>query len=116
MLSFQTVLDLNEIALISYVIKNGSKEGISLIFLNPRFFKIFGSLSVFNLGRKISMFLSNNEKFNVKFKEILIYDTEKFYTLAYSNDPDDFDSQLQRFEESIESFEIFFQVFPKLII
>jgi peptidyl-prolyl cis-trans isomerase B (cyclophilin B) len=52
------------------------------------------------------IFSSNGKEFNVKFKEILIYDTEKFYTFAYSNDIDYFDSQLSRFEETIDSFKI----------
>jgi len=51
-------------------------------------------------------FSSNNEKFNVKFKELLIYDDEKFYTLVYSNGIGDFDSQLPKFEETINSFKI----------
>jgi len=51
-------------------------------------------------------FSSNNEEFNVKFKEVMIYDAVKFYTLAYSNSVDDFDSQLPRFIETIDSFEI----------
>ena len=51
-------------------------------------------------------FSSNDEKIIIQFKEILIYDTEKFYTFAYSNGVDDFDSQLSRFEETIDSFEI----------
>ena len=51
-------------------------------------------------------FSSNDESYNVKFKEIIIYDTEKFYTLAYSNGVEEFESQLPRFEETIESFEI----------
>jgi peptidyl-prolyl cis-trans isomerase B (cyclophilin B) len=54
-------------------------------------------------------FSTNEEKFDVKFKEVMIYDTEKFYTLAYSNGLDDFDSQLPRFEETINSFEILSQ-------
>jgi len=54
-------------------------------------------------------FSANEEKFNVKFKEIMIYDTEKFYVLQYSNDIDDFDSQLPRFEETVDSFEILSQ-------
>ena len=53
-----------------------------------------------------STFSSNGEKFNIKFKEVLIYGSEKSYTLAYSNGVDDFDSQLPRFEETIDSFEI----------
>ncbi len=52
------------------------------------------------------LFLSNNERIDIKFKEVLIYDTEKFYTLAYANGIDEFDSQLPRFEETIDSFEI----------
>jgi peptidyl-prolyl cis-trans isomerase B (cyclophilin B) len=51
-------------------------------------------------------FSSNDEKFNVKFKEIMIYDTEKFYRILYSNDVNDFDSQLPKFEETIDSFKI----------
>jgi len=51
-------------------------------------------------------FLSNNETVFVQFKEILIYGTEKFYTFSYTNGIDDFDSQLPRFEETIDSFEI----------
>jgi len=52
------------------------------------------------------VFSSLDENLNVKFIEIVIYGTEKFYTFAYSNDVDDFDSQLLRFEETIDSFEI----------
>ncbi len=52
------------------------------------------------------LFSSNNENLDVKFKEVLIYDTEKFYTFAYSNGIDEFDSQLSRFDETIDSFEI----------
>ncbi len=51
-------------------------------------------------------FSANGEKFNVKFKEIMIYDTEKYYTIAYSNDLGNFNSQLQKFEETVDSFEI----------
>ena len=46
------------------------------------------------------------KKYNVQFKEIMLYDNKKFYTLAYSNGVDDFDSQLPRFNETIESFTI----------
>jgi len=55
------------------------------------------------------LFSPNSENFDVKFKEILIYDIEKFYTFAYSNSIDNFDSQLPRFEETIDSFKIFFK-------
>ena len=51
-------------------------------------------------------FSSNGESFNVKFREVMIYDTEKYYTFAYSNGLGQFNSQLPRFEETINSFEI----------
>ena len=55
------------------------------------------------------LFPSNDEKVNIKYKQVLIYNAEKFYIFAYSNGVDDFDSQLPRFEETIDSFEILSQ-------
>ena len=52
------------------------------------------------------VFSSNDETFNVKFKEVMFYDTEKFYNLAYANGIEDFESQLPRFEDTLDSFEI----------
>ena len=52
------------------------------------------------------LFSLNGEEYNVQFKEVMFYDNKKFYTLAYSNGVDDFDSQLPRFNETIESFTI----------
>jgi len=52
------------------------------------------------------VFSSDGKKFDVKFKEVMIYDSEKFYTLAYSNSVNNFDSQLPRFEEAVNSFKI----------
>ncbi len=54
-------------------------------------------------------FSSNGENFNVRFIEVMIYDTEKFYTLAYSNGLGDYNSQLPRFDETLDSFEILSQ-------
>jgi peptidyl-prolyl cis-trans isomerase B (cyclophilin B) len=51
-------------------------------------------------------FSSKGESYNVKFREVMIYDTEKYYTFSYSNGIDNFDSQLSRFDETINSFEI----------
>jgi peptidyl-prolyl cis-trans isomerase B (cyclophilin B) len=48
----------------------------------------------------------NDEQLIVKFKEVLIYDSEKFYILTYGNHIIDFDTQLPRFEETINSFEM----------
>jgi peptidyl-prolyl cis-trans isomerase B (cyclophilin B) len=36
----------------------------------------------------------------------MIYDSEKYYTIAYSNGLGNFNSQLPRFEETVDSFEI----------
>lgn len=54
-------------------------------------------------------FSTNGEKFNVKFKEVMVYDTKKYYTLAYSNGLDNFESHLEKFQETIDSFEIISQ-------
>lgn len=51
-------------------------------------------------------FKTNDETYNVTFYEHVIYDEEKYYTLLYSNDPNVFESQLPRYEESINSFTI----------
>ena len=55
------------------------------------------------------VYVTNAETYNVKFKELVIYDTEKIYTLVYSNDVDNFDSQLPRFEITIDSFELLYK-------
>jgi peptidyl-prolyl cis-trans isomerase B (cyclophilin B) len=52
------------------------------------------------------VFQTNNQTFNVKFKEITISGNDNFYTFAYSNGADDFDNQLPRFDDSIDSFKI----------
>ena len=50
------------------------------------------------------VFQSGSASFDVKFKEITIVGDDKFYTFAYSNGLDDFDNQLPRYENSIDSF------------
>jgi peptidyl-prolyl cis-trans isomerase B (cyclophilin B) len=50
------------------------------------------------------VFQSGGSSFDVKFKEITIIGDDKFYTFAYSNGLDDFDNQLPRYEDSIDSF------------
>ena len=52
------------------------------------------------------LFSANGEKHHVQFKEIMFYNSENFYILVYSNGVDDFDSQLPRFDETVDSFEI----------
>ena len=51
-------------------------------------------------------FAVNGKNTNVKFKEILIYSSEKFYTLAYANGLDKFNADLPSFEETVDKFEI----------
>ncbi|MGY5149985.1 MAG: peptidylprolyl isomerase [Candidatus Nitrosopumilus sp. bin_68KS] len=51
-------------------------------------------------------FSSNGQSYNVKFREIMVYGSEKFYSLSYSNGINEFDSQLPRFEETVDSFNI----------
>lgn len=52
------------------------------------------------------IFQSGNTTFNVKFKETSISGSEKFYTFAYSNGADDFDNQLSKFDDTLNSFKI----------
>lgn len=56
--------------------------------------------------RAAGVFQTNNQTFNVKFKEITISGSDNFYTFAYSNGADDFDNQLPRFDDSIDSFKV----------
>lgn len=51
-------------------------------------------------------FSQNGQNQNVKFKEVIIFDKEKFYTLSYSNGLGDFASQLPKFDETVNTFEI----------
>ena len=50
------------------------------------------------------LFSANGQSYNVKFKEVLIYDLDNYYTFSYSNGVDDFNSQLERFDDTIDSF------------
>lgn len=50
------------------------------------------------------LFSANGQGYDVKFKEVVILSLENYYTFSYSNGVDDFDSQLERFDETIDSF------------
>jgi len=54
----------------------------------------------------IGIFQTSDASFDVKFKETSISGIDKFYTFAYSNGVDDFENQLPRFEDSINTFKI----------
>ncbi len=58
-------------------------------------------------------FFSNNESFDVRFQEVMIYDEKKIYTFTYSNGLNDFDSHLTGFEETLDSFEILSKTVPE---
>ena len=51
-------------------------------------------------------FQSNGTSYNVQFREVIISSPEKFYTFAYSNGVDNFNDQISRFEDSVNSFKI----------
>jgi len=52
------------------------------------------------------IFQTNTESIEVKFKETTISGPDKYYIFAYSNGVDDFDTQLSRYDDSINSFKI----------
>ncbi len=52
------------------------------------------------------VFQTGDLTLNVQFRETTISGPEKFYTFAYSNGIDDFNSQLARFDDSLESFKV----------
>jgi peptidyl-prolyl cis-trans isomerase B (cyclophilin B) len=53
-----------------------------------------------------SEFSQNNSTIQIKFKEIIIAFQDKFYTITYSSQEDNFDDYLDFFEETINSFVI----------
>ncbi len=54
----------------------------------------------------VGIFQTSNGSINIKFKEITFSGLDKFYTFAYSNGADDFDNELSKFDDSINSFKI----------
>jgi peptidyl-prolyl cis-trans isomerase B (cyclophilin B) len=81
------------------VVLDGSLEIISTekstVFENPAYEII-----------AIGYFEREGEYFDVKFKEVLIYDEKRFFTITYSNDVNVFNSQLPIFKQSLDTFEI----------
>ncbi|MDC0885518.1 peptidylprolyl isomerase [Nitrosopumilus sp.] len=49
---------------------------------------------------------------NIKFLDVMIHSDQKSYTFTYSNTVENFDDQMSRFNESIDSFEILSQESP----
>ena len=50
------------------------------------------------------LFSANGQDYNVQFKDVVIYSSDNYYNFSYSNGVDDFDSQLERFDETLDSF------------
>ncbi len=50
------------------------------------------------------LFFANGQDYNVKFKDVVIHSTDNYYNFSYSNGVDDFDSQIERFDETLNSF------------
>ena len=57
----------------------------------------------------IGAFAVDDTSLKIKFIETMILINEKLYTFAYSNTVDNFDSELSKFNESLDSFEILSQ-------
>ena len=52
------------------------------------------------------IFQSAGESYNVQFKEIIISTPKKFYIFSYSNGINEFNDQLSKFDDSVNSFKI----------
>ena len=59
-------------------------------------------------------FSANAETYNVKFKELIIYDTEKIYTLAYSNGVDNFNLAILKYY--LPSFPLFIRTKAEMVL
>ena len=54
----------------------------------------------------IGSFEINDSPIKIKFLEVMMLSQQKSYTFAYSNTVDNFDNEISRFNESVNSFEI----------
>jgi len=57
----------------------------------------------------IASFVTNDVELKIKFIEVMIFSNEKSYIFAYSNTVENFDNDLSKFNESLNSFEILSQ-------
>jgi hypothetical protein len=58
-------------------------------------------------------FVVDDTSLKIKFIETMILINEKLYTFAYSNTVDNFDNELSKFNESLDSFKILSQEIPE---
>jgi peptidyl-prolyl cis-trans isomerase B (cyclophilin B) len=61
----------------------------------------------------IGDFVVDDTSLKIKFIETMILINEKLYTFAYSNTVDNFDNELSKFNESLDSFKILSQEIPE---
>jgi peptidyl-prolyl cis-trans isomerase B (cyclophilin B) len=61
----------------------------------------------------IGAFVVDDTSLKIKFIETMILINEKLYTFAYSNTVDNFDNELSKFNESLDSFKILSQEIPE---
>lgn len=54
----------------------------------------------------VGQYESDNSTIPVKFREVMIKTPQKFYTVTYTNDQEEFERYLPQFENTLESFEI----------
>ncbi|TSA18823.1 MAG: hypothetical protein D4R72_01280 [Nitrosopumilales archaeon] len=75
-----------------------------LIFLSDETKKINGYDT--EISESKGEFLSQNQKFIIKFKEAIISTNDKFYAITYANQEKHFDDELQNFDDVLNSFQI----------
>lgn len=54
----------------------------------------------------VGIFMSNGTEYDVKFKEVVLSTNDRFFTFSYSNAESDYNAQLSKFDESVDSFEV----------
>ena len=84
-------------------LKNASASGNLEIFSQEK--SIINGKQAYVTNAR-GFFQSNGASYNVQFREVIIATAEKFYTFAYSNGVDNFNDQISRFEDSVNSFKI----------
>jgi hypothetical protein len=75
-----------------------------LIFLSDETKKINGYDA--DISESKGEFISQNQGFIIKFKEVIISTNDKFYTITYANQEKHFDDDLQSFDDVLNSFQI----------
>jgi len=75
-----------------------------LIFLSDETKKINGYDA--EISESKGEFISQNQGFIIKFKEVIISANDKFYAVTYANQEKHFDDELQNFDDVLNSFQI----------